>query len=106
MRTYEEWCTIHMGDSLVNLETMRDLGFIKDNMGPCGPDWGRALLDVIRQRREAGELPERYKPSPFWKAEEDEEEDLAGRVEIVKCGGKGQTVRIVHPVERHVRDDA
>ena len=93
MRTYDEWMTIFDEFTLKYLVEQR--GVARDNVrNPAvGPDWGLALEDTIRLRIQAGEFVRHDAPIRIVAKEEE-----MGRVEMVKCGGKGQLMRVVHPV--------
>lgn len=91
MKTFEEWCEVLRKESLYNLEYMLELGFPKANLASSGPQYGLALHAVRDEKRAAGEVPERYKPSCILPPVEEV------TVEMVKCGGKGQMMRVVTP---------
>jgi hypothetical protein len=88
--TVEEW--------MERLES-KSLTFLQDQMSPCvrgynGKAYDTAVIHLIKKRMAAGETVERIRPT--YAVQQMEEE---GEVEIVSYGGKGGSLRIVHPTE-------
>ena len=89
--TVEEW--------MQRLET-KSLKFLQDQTSPHvrgynGKIYDTAVTELIKKRMAAGETVERLRPT-FVVQQAVEEE---GEVEIVSYGGKGGSLRIVHPKE-------
>ena len=89
-RSVEEW--------MERLES-RSLKFLQDQTNPCvrgynGKEYDTAINILIKERMDAGETVKRHRPTYMVSqaAEEDE-----GEVEVVPYGGKGGSLRIVHP---------
>lgn len=67
---------------------------VQYNAPICGPGHGKALMDSILRRKKNGETIQKLSaPRVIVRDEVDE----TGRVEMIKCGGKGQYMRVVHP---------
>ena len=80
-------------------ECLKDktLKFLQDQTSPLivgfnGANYDAAIRELIRERMAQGEVVERVQRSHILKDEEE------GHVEVVSYGGKGGTLRIVHPV--------
>lgn len=90
MKTESEWVAL--------LET-KEFGFLVDQTSVAHHNstaFRTALYKTISKRQKNGERLAPITRAPPRK-EEEEDDDESGRVEIVRCGGKGQTIRIVHP---------
>lgn len=92
-QTVEEW--------MQRLES-RSLKFLQDQTsayvrGYNGKAYDTAVTEMIKKRMTAGETVERFRPTYVVQRAEEEEEE--GEVEIVPYGGKGGSMRIVHPKE-------
>lgn len=90
-QTVEEW--------MQRLES-KSLKFLQDQTSPQvrgynGRVYDTAVMQLINRRMAAGETVER--PRPTYAVQQVAEEK--GEVEIVPYGGKGGTMRIVHPKE-------
>lgn len=88
-RSVEEW--------MERLES-RSLKFLQDQTDPCvrgynGKEYDTAINILIKERMDAGETVKRHRPT-YIVSEAAEEE---GEVEVVPYGGKGGSLRIVHP---------
>jgi hypothetical protein len=90
-QTVEEW--------MQRLES-KSLTFLLDQTSPHvrgynGKAYDIAIREMIKTRITAGETVERIRPTYAVQRAEEEE----GEVEIVSYGGKGGSLRIVHPTE-------
>lgn len=90
--TVEEW--------MERLES-KSLKFLQDQTSPYirgynGMVYDTAVAEMIESRMAAGETVERPRPTYAVQSVARQEE---GEVEIVSYGGKGGTLRIVHPKE-------
>jgi len=77
----------------------KSLKFLQDQTSPHvrrynGKAYDTAVTELITKRMATGETVER--PRPTYVVQQAEEE---GEVEIVSYGGKGGSLRIVHPKE-------
>ena len=77
----------------------KSLHFLQDQTTPYvrgynGKAYDTAVIHLIKKRMATGETVER--PRPTYVVQQAEEE---GEVEIVSYGGKGGSLRIVHPKE-------
>ena len=89
-QTVEEW--------MERLES-KSLKFLQDQTSPHargynGKAYDTAVMEMIRRKMAAGETVERIRPTYAVQRAEEE-----GEVEIVSYGGKGGSLRIVHPKE-------
>jgi len=78
----------------------KSLKFLQDQTSPHvrgynGRVYDTAVVELIQKRMAAGETVERFRPTYSVPQVEEEE----GEVEIVSYGGKGGSLRIVHPKE-------
>ena len=90
--TVEEW--------MERLES-KSLKFLQDQTssharGYNSKAYDNAVMELINRRMAAGETMERPRPTNAVQSVAKQEE---GEVEIVSYGGKGGTLRIVHPKE-------
>lgn len=90
-QTVEEW--------MERLES-KSLKFLQDQTAPYvrgynGRVYDTAVMELIKKKMEAGETVERSRPTYAVQPVAEEE----GEVEIVSYGGKGGSLRIVHPKE-------
>ena len=98
--SFDDWLLVY--DAYDSLEALLDQLLVVDqnvaDMAARGIETHikEALLAAIAKRRLNGERVTRARPSRILTDEHgDDEADRV--VEVIKCGGKGQTVRIVHP---------
>ena len=89
MRTVEEW--------MVRLNE-KTLEWLENQKHPCvrgynGTEYDTAIDRLINTRKDAGEYVERHRPTFIIPTDELDEKN----VEIISYGGKGGTMRIVHP---------
>lgn len=89
-QTVEEW--------MERLES-KSLKFLQDQTSPYvrgynGKAYDTAITEMINKKVAAGETVQRIRPTYAVQRAEDE-----GEVEIVPYGGKGGSLRIVHPTE-------
>lgn len=92
MKTYKEWKTLFAKKDLKYLQNQTRGYIMKHNLKVSGAAYGDALIDSIKERHNQGEIVLRKKATSILPVEEEQ-----GEVEIIRCGGKGQTMRIVHP---------
>lgn len=88
-RSVEEW--------MERLEG-RTLKFLTDQTHPCvrgynGEEYDTAIAILINKRMDAGETLTRHRPTYIVSPTVEEE----GEVEVIPYGGKGGSLRIVHP---------
>ena len=88
-------------DWMIRLEP-KSLKFLSDQMSPCvrgynGAAYDAAVLALLRKRREHMNEEEAEEELVRHRVSMPREEEEEGEVEIVPYGGKGQTLRIVHP---------
>lgn len=91
-RGYQYWLDHFNGQSLYWLQLQSDYVRNYNANGPAGLDYALALDAAIEEKKKNEYTLPRPPRKIVWREEED-----AGEVEIVRCGGKGQTIRIVHP---------
>ena len=92
VRTQAEWFR-HFRSQTLEWMQKQDAHVRHQNTKLLGLDYAFAFEAVLQEKLQTQDAPapKRLKPSPVF-YDEDE-----GEVEIVRCGGKGQTMRIVHP---------
>lgn len=88
--TVEEWTERLESKSLKFLQDQTSV-YIR---GYNGKEYDTAVTELITKRIAAGETMERIRPTYAVQIAEEE-----GEVEIVSYGGRGGTLRIVHPTE-------
>lgn len=90
-KTVDEWMERLRTSSLTFLQDQTD-GRVR---GHNGKEYDTAVSILIRQRMNAGETVERIRPTIAVPQGDTGEEE--GEVEVVSYGGKGGSLRIVHP---------
>lgn len=94
MHSFDEWVRRFNSYEFLYLKKQYDPIVTRYNRSrPGGETWYRALRHVLIERKSEDLLPEVKSSRPLAHPEEEEE----GTVEIISYGGKGQTLRIVHP---------
>ena len=89
-QTVEEW--------MERMES-KSLTFLQDQTSPYvrghnGNAYDAAVMELVKNKMAAGETVQRIRPTYVVQRAEEE-----GEVEIVSYGGKGGSLRIVHPKE-------